>query len=101
MGCPSSKISQPNNPFELEQHKRAMYEKKHREFEKESEVKTVGTKSVEMIEKNLQNVEQNHSQMNYEARAKDRMQHQLAFDSESFILNQLMFSIQFFENFEK
>lgn len=37
----------------------------------------------------------------YDIEAKRRMQDQLAFDSETFVLNQLMLSVQFYGNYDK
>lgn len=45
--------------------------------------------------------DQNIINVDYDAVAKQRMQDQLANDSQSFILNQLMLAVQFFEYYEK
>lgn len=37
----------------------------------------------------------------YDAEAKRRMQDQLAWDSQTFVLNQLLLSVQFFDNYER
>lgn len=37
----------------------------------------------------------------YDAEAKRRMQDQLAYDSQTFVLNQLLLSVQFFDNYER
>jgi hypothetical protein len=41
------------------------------------------------------------SRMDYDAQAKERIKHQLMNDSETFLLNQLMLSVQFFGNYER
>lgn len=46
-------------------------------------------------------VDQNAINLDYDAVAKRRMQDQLANDSQTFILNQLMLAVQFFEYYEK
>lgn len=46
-------------------------------------------------------IDQNVQNLDYDAVAKQRMQDQLANDSQSFILNQLMLAVQFFEYYEK
>lgn len=46
-------------------------------------------------------IDQNAINLDYDAVAKQRMQDQLANDSQSFILNQLMLAVQFFEYYEK
>lgn len=93
---------QPNNPFEMEHFKRGIIEKKRLEIVKEMQrnKKQNNTSLMESfdIKKRINSI---GNETNYSVKAKNRMQHQLAFDSESFILNQLMLSIQFFENFEK
>lgn len=70
-------------------------------------------KRIEKRLKNMQNlkdptaphvpkkVDQNAINLDYDAVAKQRMQDQLANDSQSFILNQLMLAVQFFEYYEK
>lgn len=40
-------------------------------------------------------------QADYDAEAKRRMQDQLAWDSQTFVLNQVLLSVQFFENYER
>lgn len=46
-------------------------------------------------------IDQSAINLDYDAVAKQRMQDQLANDSQSFILNQLMLAVQFFEYYEK
>ncbi len=46
-------------------------------------------------------VDQNAINLDYDVVAKQRMQDQLANDSQIFILNQLMLAVQFFEYYEK
>jgi hypothetical protein len=41
------------------------------------------------------------TELDYDAEAKRRMQEQLAFNSDIFVLNQMMLSVQFFRNFER
>lgn len=41
------------------------------------------------------------SESEYDMEAKNRMQDQLACDSQTFVLNQLMLAVQFYGNFEK
>ena len=113
MGRSQSKIKVPNNPFEVAQYKREMYEKDYREIEQqEKKKKKLEEKSKRKANKltNLKAPEAPHvprkseikfKESDYDIEAKNRMQDQLAWDSQTFILNQLMLSIQFYGNYEK
>lgn len=57
--------------------------------------------SAQVAEKEPQRDIVNEVKVSYDVIARNRMQHQLAFDSESFVLNQLVLSVQFFEHFER
>lgn len=114
MGRCHSKISEPNNPFEMEKYKREMYERKYRECEKQ--LKRC-KKSDEKVKRDTATSNRtSHQQMptqssttrpkqftesDYDMEAKNRMQDQLAYDSQTFVLNQLMLAVQFYGNFEK
>lgn len=98
MGCQKSKIIQPNNSFEMNQFKSVIIEEKQWEIEKEIERDKKRNNTFDIKNRTQYSVDNN--EMSYNIQSKYRMQHQLAFDSESFFLNQLMLSIQFFENFE-
>lgn len=113
MGRCHSKISEPNNPFEMEKYKREMYEKKYRECEKQLRRRK---KSDEKLKRdastsNRTGRHEDHTQSStrskqfsecdYDMEAKNRMQDQLACDSQTFVLNQLMLAVQFYGHFEK
>lgn len=110
MGRSHSKIKVPNNPFEMEQYKREMYEKKYREVEKqEKKKKRIDEKTKKKLE-NLKQPEPPHvprkseihiRESDYDIEAKNRMQDQLARDTQTFVLNQLMLSVQFYGNYER
>lgn len=110
MGRSHSKIKFPNNPFEMERYKREMYERKYREVEKQEQQKK---RHNEKNKRNVENLEhsgpssrhQHHHhhmrESDYDIEAKSRMQDQLASDTQTFILNQLMLSVQFHSNYER
>lgn len=114
MGSGTSKGSSaaakpPNNPMELQQFHREQYEREYRRIEKEER------RAVKAAEKARQMAalqtparpfvpkkpEPKLQEADYDAEAKRRMQDQLAWDSQTFVLNQLMLSVQFFENYER
>lgn len=106
MGKTQSKTRFPTNSTADEsQHKKTM--------EKSEKLEEKKKKRNEKRLKDMQNlkdptaphvpkkVDQNTINLDYDAVAKKRMQDQLANDSQSFILNQLMLAVQFFEYYEK
>lgn len=101
----------------MERYKREMYEKQYREMEKLERKKK---RQQEKAKRKLDNLEspdaphvprkgslaqgQQHPQMrdsDYDIEAKNRMQNQLACDTQTFVLNQLMLSVQFHSNYER
>lgn len=114
MGRCHSKISEPNNPFEMEKYKREMYERKYRECEKQlkrhkksdekSKRDTATSNRTSRQPDALQMTttrSKQFSESDYDMEAKNRMQDQLACDSQTFVLNQLMLAVQLYGNFEK
>ena len=109
----SNENDKPNNPMDEEQYKRDKYEREYNRVERaEREQARKAEKLKRKQEKmaSLKSPEAPHvpkkpdvcySESDYNLEVKKRMQEQLAFDSQTFILNQLMLSVQFFENFEK
>lgn len=107
MGRSHSKISEPTNPFEIDKYKRELYQKKYRECEKQMKKRK---KSEEKLKHDVDNSDKlnetekgnkNFNESDYDMEAKNRMQDQLAYDSQTFVLNQLMLTVQFYGNFEK
>lgn len=109
-------MPEPNNPFEMEKYKREMMERKYREHEKQlkrskkrdekSKRDTAASTSDRMgkypSEPELASTRpKQFSESEYDMEAKNRMQDQLACDSQTFVLNQLMLAVQFYGNFEK
>lgn len=99
----------PNNPMELQQFHRDQYEREYRRIEKEerraakatekaSQMAALRTPGRPFVPKKP---EPKLKESDYDAEAKRRMQDQLAWDSQTFVLNQLMLSVQFFENYER
>lgn len=114
MGRCHSKISEPNNPFEMEKYKREMYEKKYRECEKQLKRRKKSDEKVKRDTATSNRTDRDReefappsarpkqfSESDYDMEAKSRMQDQLACDSQTFVLNQLMLAVQFYGNFEK
>lgn len=113
MGRCHSKVSEPNNPFEMEKYKREMYKKKYRECEKQLKRRKKSDEKVKDTATSNRRGRQREesaptstrpkqfSESDYDMEAKNRMQDQLACDSQTFVLNQLMLSVQFYGNFEK
>lgn len=114
MGSSNSAPKIPNNPIEVEQFKiiqRIKYEKQRK---KELEIKLKLQKKEERKNKKKNkkklkdtkppippHVTRKIEETDYDVEAKKRMQDQLAQDSQLFLLNQLMLSIQFYGNYEK
>lgn len=116
MGRSHSKINVPNNPFEVEEYKRKIFQKRFRECEKETKFrKKIEDQSEIKYQKQLKKqkyrnkqtktfITENPLELNesdYDIESRNRMQEQLAWDSQSFVLNQIMFALQFYSNFEK
>lgn len=122
MGKTQSTMKMPNNPFETEQYKRQQYELQYRQTEKDEKRKRKteekqrrrqirmaklkspkaphvppSKKPVDVTNKN----DDNETIRDYDMEAKRRMQDQLALDTETFLLNQLMLSVQLFGHYEK
>lgn len=110
MGRCHSKISEPTNPFEMEKYKRKMYERKLRECEKQMRRHKKGDEKSKR-DTGLSHSNDQHSlgmvqskqfsESDYDMEAKNRMQDQLACDSQTFVLNQLVLAVQLFGNFER
>lgn len=113
MGRCHSKVSKPNNPFEEVKYKREMVEKKMREYKKQeqrrkkSEDKLNRDTSTSSRTSHPQHPTESparpkqFTESDYDVKAKNRMQNQLALDSQKFVLNQLMLAVQFYGNFER
>lgn len=98
----------------MEKYKREMYEKKYRECEKQlkrckkggdeklkRDTATSNRTSRPQEPMPLSTRPKQFSESDYDMEAKNRMQDQLACDSQTFVLNQLMLAVQFYGNFEK
>lgn len=97
----------------MEKYKREMYEKKYRECEKQlrrrkksdekSKRDTSTSNQTSRHEDPTQSSTRSKqfSESDYDVEAKNRMQDQLACDSQTFVLNQLMLAVQFYGHFEK
>lgn len=106
----------------MERFKREMYEKKYREVEKQEKKKKRQEEKTKRKLENLKSPEAPHvprksdlmqhhhhhshqyhhmRENDYDIEAKNRMQDQLACDTQTFVLNQLMLSIQFHGNYER
>jgi hypothetical protein len=106
MGRSQSKEKAPNNPFEAEldkskreqkqkkeiQKRKKLDEKRKRKFEKQSKLDKLKQPTAPVVPR---------IHTDYETQAKSRIKYQLDNDSETFLLNQLMLSIQFFGNYER
>lgn len=113
MGSSKSKPKVPNNPFEVQKFQRVQYEMEYKNAEKEEKrQKKIAEKSMRQQQKldalkvpNAPHVpkrpEAGYGEIDYDMEAKRRMQDQLARDGQTFVLNQLMLSVQLFENYEK
>lgn len=95
--------------MELQQFHRDQYEREYRRIEKEErraakaaekarQMAALRTPAPPFVPKKP---EPKFQDADYDAEAKRRMQDQLAWDSQTFVLNQLMLSVQFFENYER
>lgn len=124
MGSSKSKPVVPNNPFELDRERKRKNEeernkvKKRLEKQKEKEAKRL--KKEEKLagkrkkkSKKLDDVKQpqpphvprieniNFEETTYDLEAKQRMINQLGQDTPTFLLNQIMMSVQFYGNYER
>lgn len=105
MGKTQSKTRFPNSSTadnsvdKKSERKEKLEEKKRKRAEKrQKEMQNLKNPTAPHVPKK---VDQNAVNLDYDAVAKQRMQDQLANDSQSFILNQLMLAVQFFEYYEK
>lgn len=90
-----------------------MYEKKYRECEKQlrrckksdeklkRDTSTSNRTSRHEDSTQFSTRSKQFSESDYDVEAKNRMQDQLACDSQTFVLNQLMLAVQFYGHFEK
>lgn len=125
MGKTQSTMKMPNNPFETEHYKRQQYELQYRQTEKDEQRKRKteekrrrrqirmaklkspkpphipSTKKPSTTTNNTVNKSDSDTIRDYDMEAKRRLQDQLAFDTETFLLNQLMLSVQLFGHYEK
>lgn len=112
MGLCQTKLPEPNNPFEIEKYKREMYERKYREREKQTKKRKNSEERLRQRAHRTENTNETQNsgkqrsdkkfkESDYDLEARNRMQDQLANDSQAFVLNQLMLAIQFHGNFEK
>lgn len=111
MGSQKSKPKVPNNPFEMQQYER---DRRSAALESEAHLKSaVAKRTKKQASERLTNQKDpkgphvppgrrpSNAEADYEMEAHRRMQDQLAWDAHTFVLNQLILSVQFFENFEK
>lgn len=109
MGRSQSKVKMPNNPWEAEQYRRQMHEQRRNEIEndlkrqKKAEKKRMkkGTKLDVLKTPQPPTRPTKETDADQDVIAKRRMQNQLALDSQSFVLNQIMLSIQFYSNYRR
>lgn len=111
MGSSKSKPKVPNNPFEVQKFQRDQYELEYKNAEKEEQrLRKIADKAKRQQQRldalkvpNAPHVPKrpDNAEIDYDMEAKRRMQDQLARDGQTFVLNQLMLSVQLFENYEK
>lgn len=111
MGGTKSKPKVPTNPFELQQYNREQYELEYQRIEKEEQRKKKAAEKNKRRQERMNSLKtptaplvpkkMDFEESDYDLEAKKRMQDQLARDSQTFVLNQLMLSVQFFENYER
>lgn len=106
MGKTQSKTRLPNSSTiddsvdkkTMERNEKMEEKKKERNKKRLKDMQNLKDPSAPHVPKKI---DQNAINLDYDAVAKQRMQDQLANDSQSFILNQLMLAVQFFEYHEK